>query len=111
MASKNPTNAIAADILLHGGYNPCKKFPSNSTFWTNKNACDDGFVPDYANGYCYMLLPTKKPLEQGIDYCTDNYDAELLLFEKNSQVDGLITLINDGILKSLNIKIFVTFNF
>ena len=96
MASKNPTGDIVAKMLLNGGYNPCIKFPENHTFWTNNIGCDPGFVPDYTNGYCYMLLPTKKTFQEGVDHCADNYDAELLLFEKNSQVDGVIKMINDG---------------
>lgn len=97
MASKNPTSEIAADILIRGGYNICKKFPDNSTFWSNKGECDDGFIPDKINGYCYTLLPSKKTLQEGIDYCANNFDSELLLFEKNSQVDGFISLLNMGI--------------
>jgi hypothetical protein len=96
MASKNPSSEIAAQILLDGGYDPCLKFDDNDTFWSNHIGCEDGFIPDYKNGYCYMLLPSKKTLQEGIDYCADNYDAELILFEKNSQVDGFITLMNKG---------------
>ena len=97
MTSKNPSSEIAAQILLDGGYDPCLKFDDNDPFWTNHIGCDDGFIPDYKNGYCYLLLPSKKNLQDGIDSCADNYDAELILFEKNAQVDGFLTLMNKGI--------------
>jgi len=96
MTSKNPTGDIVAKMLLNGGYNPCNKFPQNHTFWTKNIECGDGFVPDYTNGYCYKLLPTKKTFQEGLDYCAGYYDAEILLFEKNSQVDGFVKMINEG---------------
>jgi hypothetical protein len=95
MASKNPSNDIATTILLHGGYNPCEKFPSNSSLWKNSIGCDYGFYPDNT-GYCYMLLPDKGNLEDGVNECQNNYDAELVLFDSNKEVDGFLKLISSG---------------
>ena len=99
MASKNPVNDIAAKILLHQGFDPCSKFPENSTFWTKITGCDAGFIPDHKNGYCYMLLPNTENLEDGDNFCRNNYDAELIMFDSNSEVDGFISLINKGTVK------------
>jgi hypothetical protein len=96
MASKNPTNEIASNILLDGGYDPCTKFPPNATFWTNKSECDPGFISDNSSGYCYMLLPNSKSLKAGDEYCKNNYDAELISFDTKSDVDGFFTLIING---------------
>ena len=97
MASENPTNDIAATILLHGGYNPCTKFSANSTLWKNNIGCDDGFLPDRNGTYCYMFLPQKRSLEDGETECKNDYDAELILFDTNKEVDGFLKLISSGI--------------
>jgi hypothetical protein len=57
MASKNPNNDIAAKIALNGGYDPCPTYRLGGAFWDANEGCDPGFVPDYTNGYCYMVLP------------------------------------------------------
>ncbi len=52
---------MAAMVALEGGYNPCdnstllgtRTVSSNNTI---KSSCDDGFVLDAANGYCYIAL-------------------------------------------------------
>ncbi len=98
MASKNPSNDIAATILLHGGYNPCTKLSSNSSVWKSNIGCDAGFFPDKKTGYCYKLLPHKRNLEDGENDCKNNYDAELILFDTNIEVDGFLKLIASGIL-------------
>ncbi len=95
-ASKNPTGEIAAKILLNGGYDPCSKFPENSTFWTINNACDAGFIPDFKNKYCYILLPDKENIETGADYCKNSYYSELVTFDSNSEVDGFKILLSKG---------------
>jgi len=96
MASKSPSNDLAADILLHGGYTPCSRFPENSQFWKKHIGCDPGFIPANGSGYCYMLLPDKKNLEDGNKECQSNYDAELLSFNTNSEVDGILNLLAKG---------------
>ena len=96
MASKNPNNDIAAQIALHGGYDPCPTFRLGGTFWDANEGCDPGFVPDFANGYCYMVLPELASLDDGENNCEYYYDAELVLFESKDQVNGLISLINAG---------------
>ncbi len=99
MSSKNPSNDIATQILLHRGYDPCLKFTDNEKFWSSYKPCEPGFIPDFKNGYCYYLLPIKKNLQDGDDFCRNNYDGELLLFDKNSEVEELITLINTSLYK------------
>ena len=101
MASKNPTNDIASKILLDRGYDPCSKYSENPTFWTSIKACDPGFIPDFTNGYCYIMLPNTKNLQDGDDLCRNNYDGELLLFDTNSEAVGFVTLVNTGIYNSM----------
>jgi hypothetical protein len=96
LASKNPTNEIAAKILLHGGYDPCSELPANATIWTDNPECDDGFVPDFKNKYCYILSPEKNNLKAGENYCKDNYDSEFVTFDSNAEVDGFHSLISTG---------------
>ena len=103
MASKNPSNDIAATILLHGGYNPCNKFSSNSTLWTSNIGCGDGFLSDSNGAYCYMLLPQKRNLQNGENACKNDYDAELILFDTNEEVDGFLKLISSGFSNVLTI--------
>ncbi len=97
MASKNPNNDIAAKILLDGGFNPCSIASKNASFCTDSIACDEGFIHDYNNEYCYLLSLNKESLTDGYDYCKNEYDAELLLFDYNSEVDGFLKLLNEGI--------------
>jgi len=96
MASKNPSKEIAAKIIVDGGYDPCIKFPPNATFWTSNLDCDPGFIPDNIGGYCYMTLPDKANLENGEKYCRNNYDAELILFDRSIEVDGFLNLLTAG---------------
>jgi len=97
MASKSPIDAIAAKIVLDGGYDVCQKFPENDIFWSNIVGCDLGFIPDHDNGYCYTVLSTFENFDNGESTCEIQYDAELLLFDTNSQVEGFIELIRSGI--------------
>ena len=101
LASKNPSNDIAAKIILDGGYSPCQRYSEDDIFWSKNIGCDSGFIPDYINGYCLMVLPTKETLTDGDNLCKNNYDAELILFDKNEEVDSMITLIKTGILEKL----------
>ncbi len=101
-ASKDPNDEIAAKILLNGGYDPCSKFPENSTFWSNNNACDDGFIPDFKNKYCYIRLTEKANFKTGEDHCKNSYNSELVTFDSNSEVDGFLTLLSKGDIYILN---------
>ncbi len=96
MASKNPNNDIAAQIALKGGYDPCPVFRLGGAFWDENEGCDPDFIPDYANGYCYKVLPELASLDDGENNCEYYYDAEMVLFESNKQVNGLISLIKSG---------------
>ena len=96
MASKNPVNEIAARIALDRGYDPCQRFLDDDIFWRNKNECDPDFVPDPDNGYCYKVLSTESNFDDGVNDCILNSDAELVEFNSNSEVNGLIKLIETG---------------
>jgi hypothetical protein len=96
MASKNPSNDIASSILLRGGFDPCSKFPENATLWKNSLECDKGFIPDKKNKYCYMLFLNEETFIDGEKYCKNNHDAEMILFDTNSQVEGFLQQMRIG---------------
>ncbi len=56
-----------------------------------------GFSPDNANGYCYKVLQNVTTRVEGEKLCENDFDAEMLLFDTNSEVDGLIGLFKSGI--------------
>jgi hypothetical protein len=97
MASKNPTNEIATRIALSGGYDPCLTHSTDGILWTKKVGCDPYFIPDYENGFCYILLSTKENFGDGEMICKSNFDAELLLLDTNNQAKSLIKLIETGL--------------
>ena len=99
MASKNPTNEIAAKIALDGGYDPCKTMNKSDLFWRINEGCGPDFITDFLSGYCYKVLTTVKNLDDGEKICNYNFDAELIMFDTNSEVEGLLTLIKTGMLK------------
>ncbi len=45
----------------------------------------------------YKVLQTKENLDDGESKCIYDFDAELLYFDTNSQVDSFIELIKSGI--------------
>ena len=104
LASKNPTNIIATKILMDGGFDFCRIIADKDFKWNSNHDCDPGFVADIKNGYCYKALSTRKNLDDGENYCRNYYDAELLLFDTNSQVKGFIELLNTGNLNTNNNK-------
>jgi len=91
-------NDLAAKIALDGGYDPCSKFSGNESFWTKTPECDADFIPDRENGYCYKVLPNLNNLNDGQSECEYVYAAEMVLFNSNKEVDGLINLIQTGML-------------
>ena len=97
MSSKNPINNLASKIALDGGYDPCSKFSGYEKFWNEINECEPGFIPDYANGYCYKILPTFETLNDGKKKCEYENNAEIVLFNSNSEVSEFINLILGGI--------------
>ena len=111
MSSKNPMNDLAAKIALDGGYDPCNKFSGNETFWTKTPECDPGFTPDYNSGYCYKVLPTLYNLNDGQNECEYQYAAEMVLFNSNQEVDGMINLIQTGRSKVYKLEIFCKLHF
>ncbi len=62
-----------------------------------KNECETGYISDYSNGYCYKILPTLESYNDGKKKCEYDNDAELVLFNTNSEVTGLIDIILRGI--------------
>ena len=54
-----------------------------------------GFTLDSINGLCYQVLPDSDHAEAGQDAC-DNLDAELLQFENDKQVLGLLSMLKAG---------------
>ncbi len=98
MASKNPTNEIATQIALSGGYDPCLNYSEDGILWTKNVGCDPDFIPDFKNGYCYFFMPTKETFYDGEQLCKNKFEAELLLFDTNDQVKTLIEMIEKGLL-------------
>ena len=106
MTSKSPDLNIAAKVAFDGGYDPC----NNATFFLgqdskrkkreNTEPCDSGFVADHDNGYCYIGYPWNiLPVSNGKDFC-NSLSAELLTFENDAQITGLLQLIASGIKKN-----------
>ena len=87
---------LTAKIALEGGYDPCIKFTGNENFWAENVGCKNGFIPDQVNGYCYKILPTLENINDGDKKCAFNYDADVVLFNSNSEVKGLINLLHGG---------------
>jgi hypothetical protein len=96
MSSKNYKTDLAAKIALDGGYDPCTKFSGNENFWRERAGCEPGFVADKSNGYCYKVLPTLESFNAGEKRCKFDYFAEILLFTTDSEVIGLLDLIQRG---------------
>lgn len=107
MSSKNYKTDLSAKIALDGGYNACNKFSGNENFWAERFGCDPGFIPDEMNGYCYKVLPTLENLKDGEKICEFDYSAELVLFNTDSEVIGLVELIQRG--KNCSVFVFFTF--
>ena len=105
LASKNPTNTIATKIVMNGGYVYCPTIADQDYRSSISAQCDPGFAADIKNGFCYKALSTKKNLDDGDDYCRNYYDAELLLFDTNSQVKDFMELINTGNLNNNNTEL------
>ncbi len=68
---------------------------SNDIFALNPQ-CEEGFVPDYASGYCYAALTGHRGLKRGLANCQFYYDAEIVKFDSNQQVGSFIKLIERG---------------
>jgi hypothetical protein len=103
LTSKNPDGDIAASMALDGGYNPCDNssvYNVNQTIRRKRstnNGCDNGFVADTANGYCYAALPLSTFLEDGTTTCKSEFEADVLEFDNDTRVTGLIGLLQSGI--------------
>ncbi len=97
LTSKDPDGDIAAAVALEGGYNAC----SNSSQQLRKkrsteNDCGAGFVADVVNGFCYNVLPTSTFIDDGSSKCKNTFEADVLKFENDNQVDGLLGLLHSG---------------
>ncbi len=98
LASKNPTNEIVAKIALDGGYDPCKTINQNDSFWRTQEGCGADFVADNFNGYCYKVMSTIENLDDGEKICKYDFDADLVMFDTNSELTGLIELVITGMI-------------
>ncbi len=102
LTSKDPDGDISASVALDGGYNPCDNssvFNLNQTMRRKRstgNGCDDGFVADAANGFCYTALPMSTFLEDGATTCKSDFDADALEFDNDAKVTGLLGLLQSG---------------
>ena len=96
MSSKNPTIEIFSKFLLDGGYDLCKQLSENQTFWKNKSECDPGYITDSKTGYCYIVHSTFENFDDGENICVQQYDAELLAFDTNFELSGIIELFKTG---------------
>ncbi len=96
LTAKNPLNSLAAKVALDGGYDPCIRFSGNEDFWTENAWCGPGFIPDESSGYCYKVLSDMENLLDGKRKCEYSNDAEMVLFNSNSEVYGFINLILEG---------------
>ncbi len=68
----------------------------NLDIFTLNPQCETGFVPDYPSGYCYAALSEHCGLERGKKNCEFYYDADIVKFNSNSEVDTFIELIKTG---------------
>ncbi len=98
LASKNPTNEIVAKIALDGGYDPCKTINQNDSFWRTQEGCGADIVADNFNGYCYKVISTIENLDGGEKICKYDFDADLVMFDTNSELTGLIELVITGMI-------------
>jgi hypothetical protein len=121
MASSNPDATIKATVTLKGGFNPCQYIQQSNSSQTRATSdtlsirrkrstagqqCNDGFVLDANNQYCYMTLPdTYYPDEL---LCSDQ-DAEPINFVDDDDVQAFINITLQGtiaILVNIRIKIY-----
>lgn len=97
LTSKDPDGDISAAVALDGGYNPC----DNSSVVTRRKrstdtGCDVGFVADTVNGLCYAVLSKVTFLDDGNTECKTTFDADVLDFDNDSKVEGLLGLLKSG---------------
>jgi hypothetical protein len=60
-------------------------------------ACDEGFVADVTNGYCYKVLPDLAVEPDGADTCLKSYDGDLLLFYKDAEITAILSLLKSSL--------------
>jgi hypothetical protein len=102
LVSKNPDADIAAIVALEGGFNPCANTSAAAaTTGRRKRStvaeCDPGFVADDVNKYCYYAHYNLLPMRDSFDFCKAfNPDSELLYFENDNQVIGLLSMVSGG---------------
>jgi hypothetical protein len=102
LTSKDPDGDISAAVALDGGYNPCDNsslFNVPQTTRRKRSAddgCDDGFVADAVNGFCYTALLASTFFDDGTTNCKNNFDADVLEFDNDTKVAGLLYLLQSG---------------
>ena len=88
-------------LANEGGYDPCDSTPGFSRKKVARPSdpvtpCDPGFVLDTANGMCNTILQGLNHYDAAEDAC-GNLDAEMIQFEKDTQAQGFISLLNSGL--------------
>ena len=66
------------------------------TFLFTLVGCPTGFTPDSVNGLCYLVLPVMDYQDSAMTTCYDTYDADLLVFDKDSDVQEFLKLLKSG---------------
>ena len=91
--SRNP-NATLTNIALGNIDQPCDNA-------TSIQKCDPGFVLDESTGLCYAAVKVPANYWSAVDACL-KIGSELVGFDNNAQVKGLLSLLNNGIIQFLN---------
>jgi hypothetical protein len=81
-----------------GGYDPCERCAENDRFWTMTDPCDSGFIPGFESGYCYRVLSIQENFDNAERSCKSLHDADLLLFDTDSEVKSFLRLFKKGML-------------
>ena len=109
MASEKPDSTIKATVTLKGGFNPCQYIQQSNSSQTRSNSntlsirrkrsttnvqqCNDGFVLDTNDKYCYMTLPNADYPDESL--CSDQ-NADPVYFDNDDEVQAFINLTAKG---------------
>ena len=88
-STRNP-NSTLLNLALSNFNNSCNNSTSNVT----TQSCDQGFVFDPLNGFCYKVLKKASNYWSASQSCID-VGAELVGFDNDLEVKGLISLFNN----------------
>ncbi len=97
LLSKNPNSTIRGQISLFGGYEECDSDYYESVKESLK--CPESFVLNSNNSYCYNIASGEGSFQYASAVCY-NWDAEILSFKNDDDINGFLTLIKSGINQS-----------